>query len=61
MLEDQQLVAVIEASMNHDPTKMNDFGFDIDIESNNDDSVVIVKEIKIEDNTPPAFKEEIVP
>lgn len=59
MSEDQQLAAAIEASMNPSPTKSNDSDGDIDIESDSDESVVIVNEMKIEDDKPPTFEEEI--
>jgi len=60
MSEDQQLAAAIEASMNPSPTKMNDSDIEIEIESDSDDSVVIVNEMKIEDDKPPTFEEEII-
>lgn len=55
MSEDQQLAAAIAASMNPSSEKMNES------DSDSDESVVIVDEMKIEDeDKPPTFEEEII-
>lgn len=60
MSEDQQLAAAIEASMNPSPTKTNDSDIDIESDNDSDESVVIINEMKIEEDKPPTFEEEII-